>query len=93
MNLLPGLPEATVTPAPDINTQVVNELKGTVDSARDVVGSFFQNLPVFLTRLVIAGAVLLREPFTWQGGVCCVLILLGIYGVQKMIADHCREIL
>ncbi|MCR5370766.1 MAG: mechanosensitive ion channel family protein [Clostridium sp.] len=55
-----GLPEAlgTASPAPDINTQVVNELKGTVNSARDVAGSFFQNLPVFLIRLAIAGAVL-----------------------------------
>ncbi len=67
MNLLPGLPEATVTPAPDINTQVVNELKGTVDSARDVVGSFFQNLPVFLTRLVIAGAVLILGLLLMKG--------------------------
>ena len=67
MNLLPGLPETTGTPAPDINTQVVNELKGTVDSARDVVGSFFQNLPVFLTRLVIAGAVLILGLLLMKG--------------------------
>ena len=67
MNLLPGLPETTGTPAPDINTQVVNELKGTVDSARDVVGSFFQNLPVFLTRLVIAGAVLVLGLLLMKG--------------------------
>ena len=67
MNLLPGLPETTGTPAPNINTQVVNELKGTVDSARDVVGSFFQNLPVFLTRLVIAGAVLILGLLLMKG--------------------------
>ena len=67
MNLLPGLPETTGTPAPNINTQVVNELKGTVDSARDVVGSFFQNLPVFLTRLVIAGVVLILGLLLMKG--------------------------
>ena len=67
MNLLPGLPEATGTPAPDINTQVVNELKGTVDSARDVAGSFFQSLPVFLTRLAIAGVVLILGLLLMKG--------------------------
>ena len=43
--------------------------------------SVFANLTTAVS--VFAGAVLLREPFTWQGGLCCLLILLGIYGVQK----------
>jgi hypothetical protein len=30
-----------------------------------------------------AGAALLHEPFSWQVGIFCLLILLGIYGVQK----------
>ena len=32
---------------------------------------------------VIAGAVILKEPFTWLSAVFCAVILVGIYGVQK----------
>ena len=32
---------------------------------------------------VIAGALILREPFSWLGAVFCAVILIGIYGVQK----------
>ena len=32
---------------------------------------------------VIAGAVILKEPFTWLSAVFCAVILIGIYGVQK----------
>ena len=49
----------TVSPAPDINTQVVNELKDAVGTARDKTSVFFQNLPAFLTRLVLAAAVII----------------------------------
>ena len=41
----------------------------------------FSNLTTAVS--VFAGAVFLREPFTPAGFVCCVLILLGIYGVQR----------
>ena len=47
------------TPAPNINAQVVNELKDVVDTARSKTSSFFHNLPAYLTRLAIAGAVLI----------------------------------
>ncbi len=32
---------------------------------------------------VIAGALILREPFTWLSAVFCAVILIGIYGVQR----------
>lgn len=32
---------------------------------------------------VIAGALILKEPFTWLSAVFCVVILVGIYGVQR----------
>jgi drug/metabolite transporter (DMT)-like permease len=32
---------------------------------------------------VIAGALILKEPFSWLSAVFCVVILVGIYGVQK----------
>jgi drug/metabolite transporter (DMT)-like permease len=32
---------------------------------------------------VIAGAVILKESFNWLSAVFCVVILVGIYGVQK----------
>jgi drug/metabolite transporter (DMT)-like permease len=32
---------------------------------------------------VIAGALILKEPFSWLSAVFCAVILIGIYGVQK----------
>ena len=32
---------------------------------------------------VIAGALILKEPFSWLGALFCVVILVGIYGVQR----------
>ncbi|MBQ1820526.1 MAG: DMT family transporter [Clostridia bacterium] len=32
---------------------------------------------------VIAGALILKEPFSWLGALFCAVILVGIYGVQK----------
>ena len=58
MHFDPGSLAAKVTPAPDINTQVVNELKGAVGTAKEKTVLFFQNLPVFLTRLAMALAVI-----------------------------------
>lgn len=46
--------------------------------ARETV---FSNLTTAVS--VLAGAVFLREPFTWPGLVFCVMILVGIYGVQR----------
>ena len=50
---------ARPTPVPDINTQVVNELKDVVSEAKEATDSFLQNLPAFLTRLAVAGLVLI----------------------------------
>jgi len=46
--------------------------------ARETV---FANLTTAVSD--VAGAVFLKEPFTWQGATCCAVILLGIYGVQR----------
>lgn len=43
--------------------------------------SVFSNLTTAVS--VFAGAVLLHEPFSWLSLVLCVLILVGIWGVQK----------
>ena len=50
--------------------------------AKEVV---FSNLTTAVS--VFAGVVFLREPFTWLGLVCCILILVGIWGVQKTAKD------
>lgn len=47
------------SPAPGIDTQVVNELKDVVGTARDKTSSILQNLPAYLTRLAMAGLVLI----------------------------------
>ena len=41
----------------------------------------FANLTTAVS--VIAGVLILHEPFSPVGFVCCILILFGIYGVQK----------
>ena len=43
--------------------------------------SVFSNLTTAVS--VFAGAVLLHEPFSWVSLVMCLLILIGIWGVQK----------
>ena len=50
--------------------------------ARETV---FANLTTAVS--VFAGAFFLREPFTPLGALCCVLILVGIYGVQRTARD------
>ena len=54
------------TAMPDINTQVVNELKGAVGTAKATTYTILQNLPVYLTRLVIAGGVILIGWLLWK---------------------------
>lgn len=46
--------------------------------ARETV---FSNLTTAVS--VFAGVVFLHEPFTWFGALCCLVIFVGIYGVQK----------
>lgn len=46
--------------------------------ARETV---FSNLTTAVS--VFAGVVFLHEPFTWVGALCCLVIFVGIYGVQK----------
>lgn len=46
--------------------------------ARETV---FANLTTAVS--VFAGAVFLHEPFSWLGLVFCIVILIGIYGVQR----------
>ena len=46
--------------------------------ARETV---FANLTTAVS--VFAGVVFLHEPFSWLSFICCLLILAGIYGVQK----------
>ena len=46
--------------------------------ARETV---FSNLTTAVS--VFAGVLFLHEPFTWFGALCCLVIFVGIYGVQK----------
>ena len=51
--------------------------------ARETV---FSNLTTLVS--VIAGVVFLHESFTWLGAVFCLLILVGIYGVQRTAGSN-----
>ena len=46
--------------------------------ARETV---FANLTTAVS--VFAGVLFLREPFTWFGALCCLVIFVGLYGVQR----------
>ena len=46
--------------------------------ARETV---FANLTTAVS--VFAGVIFLHEPFTWFGALCCLVIFVGIYGVQR----------
>lgn len=46
--------------------------------ARETV---FSNLTTAVS--VFAGVIFLHEPFTWFGALCCLVIFVGIYGVQR----------
>jgi drug/metabolite transporter (DMT)-like permease len=46
--------------------------------ARETV---FSNLTTAVS--VFAGVLFLHEPFTWFGALCCLVIFIGIYGVQR----------
>ena len=48
--------------------------------------SVFSNLTTAVS--VFAGAVLLHEPFSWLSLVMCLLILIGIWGVQKTAPNN-----
>jgi len=49
---------ATPTPVPGVGTQVANDMKNTVSSAAESVGDLLGHLPTAVSRLLIAGAVL-----------------------------------
>ena len=49
--------------------------------ARETV---FANLTTAVS--VFAGVIFLHEPFTWFGALCCLVIFVGIYGVQRTAA-------
>ena len=44
-------------------------------------GTVFSNLTTAVS--VFAGVIFLHDPFTWFGALCCLVIFVGIYGVQK----------
>ena len=49
----------------------------------------FSNLTTAVS--VFAGTVFLREPFSFTGLLCCALILVGIYGVQRSSVSDGKE--
>ena len=57
IRLLAAKPKAT--PVPNMGTQVANDLKDTVSSAAESAGNFLDHFPQIVSRLLIAGAVLI----------------------------------
>ena len=59
MSLHGGILTANAAASGGINNQVVHELKDVASLAREKTNSILQNLPAYLTRLAIAGVVLI----------------------------------
>ena len=51
--------KATPTPVPGVGTQVAADLKDTVSSAAETAGDLLGRMPVMISRLLIAAAVLI----------------------------------
>ena len=51
--------KATPTPVPGISVQVASDLKDTVSSAAESAGNLLEHMPVIISRLLSAGAVLI----------------------------------
>ena len=57
--MLTASKKATPTPVPGVGTQVAADLKDTVSSAAETAGDLLGRMPVMISRLLIAAAVLI----------------------------------
>ena len=58
IRMLSKKPTATPSPSPGMQEQVVNEVNSVMDTAKDKVQDVFDNMPVFLSHVLMALAVI-----------------------------------
>lgn len=80
---------AKVTPVPGVGEQVASEVKDVVDTARETAASVVGGLPVFLTHLVIALAVIVAGMIVIRIGK--MILSRTIRGKSKRGAPHRTE--
>ena len=73
---------ATPTPIPGMGAQVATDLKDTVSSAAETAGSFLDMFPKIVSRLLIAGAVLI---------IGLILLKIGKMIIARIARSHGKK--
>ena len=80
----------TPTPAP-VSVQVATDLKDTVSSAAESAGNFLERFPILISRLLIAGAVLIIGLILLKIGKMIISRIARSRGKKNLIASKRSE--
>ena len=83
--------KATPTPIPGVGAQVATDLKDTVSSAAQSAGSFLERFPIIISRLLIAGAVLIAGLILLKIGKMIIARIARGRGKKGLAAQHKSE--
>ena len=76
------------TPAPGVGTQVANDLKDTVSSAAESAGAFLDKLPQVISKLLMAGAVLIAGLLLLKLGRIIIAWIARRHGKKNLAASQ-----
>ena len=74
--------EAAVSPVPNVGAQVASDLKDTVSSAAESAGDFLEHIPQAVSRLLLAGAVIIIGLLLWK---------LGKYIIARIAVNRVKK--
>ena len=83
--------KATPTPIPGVGVQVATDLKDTVSSAAESAGNFLERFPVIISRMLIAGAVLIAGLIVLKIGKLIIAAIAKSRGKKSTAASHRYE--
>ncbi len=83
--------KVTPTPIPGVGAQVATDLKDTVSSAAQTAGSFLERFPIIISRLLIAGAVLIVSLILLKIGKMIIARIARSRGKKSVAALHKSE--
>ena len=83
--------KATPTPIPGVGAQVATDLKDTVSSAAQTAGSLLERFPIIISRLLIAGAVLVVGLILLKIGKMIIARIASSRGKKSPAALHKSE--
>lgn len=81
----------TPTPVPGVGAQVATDLKDTVSSAAQTAGNFLERFPIIISRLLIAGAVLIAGLIILKLGKMIIAGIARSRGKKSTAALHKSE--